>query len=286
MSGAKRFERSYDSEPYRVRKRPSYLSPAAGRCHLGNSHSADTAPDYGPEQDTGRGDPRIYAADRARCTVAKPQRCARATARTLSPAARRRRVSPSRAGRFSGAPVAGSCPRFQPARFPPRHNRPSSAGRASTAGGCHGNRARPAQHPAAPAAPAAEPALPYGEGFRGQEELARMSNGPAIVIDVTREDWPGGPRTLTPLDPNREPNRQTFWFGAEFAPDGNRVWFRITGEAIERMPENTPLRRGNLLVRLLLVWIEEDPDHQLEDLNRFQVYVSDDGDTRIGRRDA
>ena len=113
-----------------------------------------------------------------------------------------------------------------------------------------------------------------------------MSNGPAIVIDVTREDWPGGPRTLTPLDPNREPNQQTFWFGAEFTPDGNRVWFRITGEAIERMPENTPLRRGNLLARLLLVWIEEDPDHQLEDLNRFQVYVSDDGDTRIGRRDA
>ena len=51
--------------------------------------------------------------------------------------------------------------------------------------------------------------------------------GPAIVIDVTREDWPGGgPRTLTPLDPNREPNRQTFWFGAELAPDDNEVWFR------------------------------------------------------------
>ena len=45
-----------------------------------------------------------------------------------------------------------------------------------------------------------------------------MSNGPAIVIEGTREDWPGGPRTLTPLDPAREPNRQTFWFGAELAP--------------------------------------------------------------------
>ena len=50
--------------------------------------------------------------------------------------------------------VARSCPRFQPARFPPRHERPSSAGSASTAAGCHGSRARPAQHPAA------EPALP------------------------------------------------------------------------------------------------------------------------------
>ena len=38
-------------------------------------------------------------------TAARPQRSARATARTLSPAARRRRVSPSRAARFSGAAV-------------------------------------------------------------------------------------------------------------------------------------------------------------------------------------
>ena len=34
-----------------------------------------------------------------------------------------------------------------------------------------------------------------------------MSTGPAIVIEGTREDWPGGPRTLTPLDPGREPDR-------------------------------------------------------------------------------
>ena len=44
---------------------------------------------------------------------------------------------------------------------------------------------------------------------------------PAIVIEGTRGDWLGGPRTLTPLDPDREPNRRTFWFGAELAPDGN-----------------------------------------------------------------
>ena len=98
--------------------------------------------------------PLIYAADRARCTVARPQRSARATARTLSPAASRRRISASRPGRFSGAPVARSCPRFQPARFPPGHKRPSSAGSASST---EEGRARPSQHPAAPAA---KPALP------------------------------------------------------------------------------------------------------------------------------
>ena len=62
-----------------------------------------------------------------------------------------------------------------------------------------------------------------------------MTNGPAIVIEGAREDWPGGPRTLTPLDTHREPNRQTFWFGAELAPDDNEAWFRITLEAVHRM---------------------------------------------------
>ena len=51
------------------------------------------------------------------------------------------------------------------------------------------------------------------------------------------------------------------------------------------MPENTPQGRGKHLVERLIAWIKESPDHQLEDLNDFQVYVSDDGDTRIGRRD-
>ena len=51
-----------------------------------------------------------------------------------------------------------------------------------------------------------------------------MPNGPAIVIKGTYEDWPDVPRKLTALDPDREPNRQTFWFGAELAPAGNQVW--------------------------------------------------------------
>ena len=79
-----------------------------------------------------------------------------------------------------------------------------------------------------------------------------MSNGPAIVIDVTREDWPGGPRTLTPLDPNEEPNRQTTWFGAELASVGNQMWFRITLEAVHRIQEKTPSVPGGPLQLLTL----------------------------------
>ena len=108
-----------------------------------------------------------------------------------------------------------------------------------------------------------------------------MSNGPAIVIDVTREDWPGGPRTLTPLDPNEEPNRQTIWFGAELAPGGSQMWFRITLEAVHRIQKKTPGARGKRLIDALLAWLSDDPDHQLADLNRYQVYVSYAGDTRI-----
>ena len=61
----------------------------------------------------------------------------------------------------------------------------------------------------------------------------------AIVIEGTREDWPGGARTLTAREPTREPNG-TFWFGAELGPAGDQVWFRIAEEAIGRMPEKTP----------------------------------------------
>ena len=108
-----------------------------------------------------------------------------------------------------------------------------------------------------------------------------MSNGPAIIIEGTRDDWPGGPRTLTPLNPNRDPNRLTFWFGAEIAPDEIWVRFRITMEAVHRMQEKTPGARGSRLVDALLAWLSDDRDHQLVDLNRFQVYVSNAGDTRI-----
>ena len=45
-------------------RRLSGSSPAAGRCHRGNSHSAEPAPDYGPEPGTGRGAPSIAPANR------------------------------------------------------------------------------------------------------------------------------------------------------------------------------------------------------------------------------
>ena len=59
---------------------------AARRCHHGNSHRTYSAPDYGPEQDTVRGAPRIPTANRARCTVARPHRSDRATAGSASTA--------------------------------------------------------------------------------------------------------------------------------------------------------------------------------------------------------
>ena len=90
---------------------------------------------------------------------------------------------------------------------------------------------------------------------------------------------PGLCRRATPAE-----NRygQTLWFGAEFDPDGSQVWFRIASEAVRRMKEQTPGARGDRLVDALFAWLT--PDRQLApDLNRFQVLVSDDGDTRIER---
>ena len=107
-------------------------------------------------------------------------------------------------------------------------------------------------------------------------------DGPEIVIAGTRRDWPGGARTLTPRDPGREPNRRNFWFGADLDPDGNHVWFRITLEAVRRMKGETPGARGERLVDALLAWLT--PGRQLErNINRFDVRVSDDGDTWIER---
>ena len=101
--------------------------------------------------------------------------------------------------------------------------------------------------------------------------------GPEIVIAGTREDWPGGPRTLTPREPTREANGRILWFGAELDPDGSQVWFRITAEAVGRMREKTPRARGARLIDALLAWLM--PDRQLRpELNRFEVRVSA-GDT-------
>ena len=108
-----------------------------------------------------------------------------------------------------------------------------------------------------------------------------MTNEPAIVIDGECPTWPGGPRTLTALPGNQEFGKDVCWFGFRLIPDGNEVMFRITYEAIGRMQQNTPERRGNCLVAALLTWLGDDQERQLEGLNDFQVHVSDAGDTRI-----
>ena len=82
--------------------------------------------------------------------------------------------------------------------------------------------------------------------------------------------------------PNEQsPTKTLSGSGPGLKPAGNQVWFRITMEAVRRMQEETPGARGNRLVDALLAWLSDDPDHQLEDLNRFQVYVSNAGDTSI-----
>ena len=103
----------------------------------------------------------------------------------------------------------------------------------------------------------------------------------AIVIAGRREDWPGGPRTLTPRAPTREPNG-TLWFGAELDPTAAQVWFRIGEEAVGQMPGETPAVRGRRLVDALIAWMT--PDRQLKPgINRFEVLVSATGEPWIER---
>ena len=105
---------------------------------------------------------------------------------------------------------------------------------------------------------------------------------PAIIIEGTRGDWPGGARTLTPRDPCLEPNGQSFWFGADLDPDGSQVWFRVASGAVRRMQQETPGARGGCLIDVLLAWMK--PYRQLgPNINRFQAVVADDGDTWIER---
>lgn len=109
-----------------------------------------------------------------------------------------------------------------------------------------------------------------------------MNDGPEIIIEGTRTDWPGGARTLTPRNPSREPNGQTFWFGAQVDPDGCQVWFRITSDSLGRMEEKTPRARGSRLVDALVAWLS--PDRRLgRELSRFEFLVSEGGDAWIER---
>ena len=108
--------------------------------------------------------------------------------------------------------------------------------------------------------------------------------GPKIVIAGTREDWPGGAQTLTPRDPTREPNGRILWFGAALDADGSQqVWFRITAEAVGRMREQRPpAPAAPASSTPSSAWLT--PDRQLQpELNRFEVRVSEAGDTWIER---
>ena len=105
---------------------------------------------------------------------------------------------------------------------------------------------------------------------------------PQIVIGGTRDDWPDGPRTLTPL-PRRDFPDDTMCFRAQFDPSGNEVRFRIAADDIHRMQEQTPQDRGARLLDALIDWIQEHPGRELQACNDFRVYVSDDGsDTTVG----
>ncbi len=120
-----------------------------------------------------------------------------------------------------------------------------------------------------------------GGGVQDGKRTRLIAEEDAWEIAGTREDWPDGPRTLTPREPTREPHG-TLWFGAELDPDGDQVWFRIAEDAVGRMPAETPADRGRRLVDALIVWIT--PDRQLEpSINRFEVRVSEAGDTWLER---
>lgn len=102
---------------------------------------------------------------------------------------------------------------------------------------------------------------------------------PAILIEGMRQDWPGGARILTPQPADREPDRQAFWFSAQAGDI--EVCFRLTLEAIHRMPEEAPQARGVRLVDALIAWLQDNPEHQLTPRSHFRVCVSDDGETSV-----
>ena len=87
---------------------------------------------------------------------------------------------------------------------------------------------------------------------------AGMASGElASVIAGTREDWPGGARTLTPRESTRD-RTGTLGFRAELDPDGDQVWFRTDEDAVGPMPAETPADRGRRLVDVLIVLITSD----------------------------
>ncbi len=108
------------------------------------------------------------------------------------------------------------------------------------------------------------------------------SDEPAIIIAGERGDWPGGPATLRPRRPTREPNG-ALWFGAELKASGDQVWFRIEEEDVGRLPGNDPGTRGRFLTDALLARVEAGDIRLRSAINRFEVRVSDTGEAWIER---
>ena len=105
---------------------------------------------------------------------------------------------------------------------------------------------------------------------------------PAIRSVQERVVSPGGGEDPDRAGPHPGTRTGPSGSGPSSAPTANQVWFRIAEEAIGRMPEKTPRARGARLVDALIVWIT--PDRQLgPGLNRFEVRVSEAGDTWIER---
>ena len=105
---------------------------------------------------------------------------------------------------------------------------------------------------------------------------------PPIIIAGERGDWPGGPGTLRPRRPTREPNAKR-WFGADLDGSDYQVWFRIEEEDVGRLPGNEAGARGRRLVDALLARVEAGDIRLRSGINRFEVRVSDTGETWIER---
>ena len=102
-------------------------------------------------------------------------------------------------------------------------------------------------------------------------------DGPTIAIEGTREDWPRRRSNPDAARPQPRTERADLLVRRRARPGRHPAV-----EAVRWMREQTPGARGDRLVDVLLAWMP--PDHPLDpDLNRFQVWVSDDGDTRIER---
>ena len=115
----------------------------------------------------------------------------------------------------------------------------------------------------------------------------RPADGWEVTVDVDAMERANGGRH--PPDKQERARRAeardrgSLWFGAALDADGSQqVWFRITAEAVGRMREKTPRARGARLIDALLAWLT--PDRQLQpELNRFEVRISEAGDTWIER---